>query len=924
MNWRNFIIALFIAVLLPTSAFAADPGEEDRVARAETLMRNVSHQFVYAFFGRDMLLYYLDEKDDIEAVKALSDTELTLMSEPFNSQMSHYIRLGLTTIWGLTLAYFLLRLGMHTLERAWMKKSAESQEDRPGDRRGFYLKMLFFGAIVLTPVPLKTFQNADGDDALGGVTSLYNIFLFDLLGKSHALSDEGLSELIMSQNQGLSTVKIPNSDKKWDSGTALNEFYSCIRLDHTRQSTGASTRNLVLRKTEDGRVFGALSEGSCHLSMSFGYDLKNDDRIKRIKEIVPEADLEDGLFEAAQKQVFTEIVQAVTQQAYKNSEVLTLPQNGEVEGELLPEDMVMKPWTSLDMSNVELDSWAANCDDLALWNFPHAKINKKDRELYHLLTGRCISKTVTQKLLYPDVFGPVDAFLQSGTLKDNQLPLCMDQSTLAQRQGMGETFIGLYTIGRDHYSSENIDAMSLETCLSSICASNSLASGGMYACSNAISIYDRRLRDYQIMERGSMLSGLYMFNLFTNPMPSQLSKWIFNQTQFTFSREAIEDKGLDGDVVSSVQVTIPALRSDHNYEGGEILSSLQGAIENGNNIKLLAREPEQLSSVASWLQMERLMTCVRNPLQVYDGYVCGNIPQEFNAFGSNMLKLAIAGKTILVAGNAIKSTKPDSEIGSIGGKSVINGVMRVIAVVAGAAASETLVDELLGGGFAVTDEFGYLSKSDLAKYSAFSQTVYAMLYMLAESGDIVYKVFDNILMFMLIFGALFAYVIPFFPYVMVLAAVAGFIYLLMRTILMTGFKGVDAIFDDDAEILNEKTDSLWADWIAVLLKLPLTMIGVVLAWLMSNVVISHVLRHMKFETIFNSSSYIQQLIEAVMMIALPFGVIFVVFNMIMTIIESFYDFAVDWMLGRMTNSPFGDRKAFGMSETRSVMRLMGR
>lgn len=179
-------------------------------------------------------------------------------------------------------------------------------------------------------------------------------------------------------------------------------------------------------------------------------------------------------------------------------------------------------------------------------------------------------------------------------------------------------------------------------------------------------------------------------------------------------------------------------------------------------------------------------------------------------------------------------------------------------------------------------------------------------------------------MFMLIFGALFAYVIPFFPYVMVLAAVAGFIYLLMRTILMTGFKGVDAIFDDDAEILNEKTDSLWADWIAVLLKLPLTMIGVVLAWLMSNVVISHVLRHMKFETIFNSSSYIQQLIEAVMMIALPFGVIFVVFNMIMTIIESFYDFAVDWMLGRMTNSPFGDRKAFGMSETRSVMRLMGR
>lgn len=924
MNWRSLIIAFMLAITLPLSAFAEDGAGDDRVTRAESLMKNVSHQFVFAFFGRDMLLYYLDESEDIEAIEALSDTELTLMSEPFNSQMSHYIRLGMTTIWALTVAYFLLRLAMHLFERMWMKKDAENHEDRPGDVRGFYLKLFFFGIIVLTPIPLKTFQTSDSDNALGGVASLYNILLFDLLGKSHALSDEGLSELIMSQNQGLSTVKIPNSDKKWDSGTALNEFYSCLRLDHTRQSTGAVNRSLTLRKTEDGRVFGTLSEGGCHLSVSFGYDIKNDERIERIKQIVPESDLEDGLFEAAQQQVFTEIVQAATQQALKNSEVLTMPRNGDVDGPLKPEDMLMRQWTSMELSNVQLDAWSASCDDVSAYVYPYPTINDKDRSIYHLLSGRCISKTVTQKLLYPDVFGPVDAFLQSGVLKDRQLPLCMDQATLAQRQGTGDSFIGLYTIGRDEFESENIDAMSLESCLSSICAANSLASGGMYACSNAISIYDRRLRDYQIMERGSMLSGLYMFNLFTNPMPSQLSKWIFNQTQFTFSRSAIEDKGLNGDTVTTVTVNLPAVRADHNFEGSTILDSLQGAIESGDNIKLVSREPEQLSSVASWLQMERLMTCVRNPLQVYDGYVCGNIPQEFNAFGSNMLKLAIAGKTILVAGNAIKSTKPDGESGSIGGRVVVNGVMKVIAVIAGGAASETLVDELLGGGFAVTDEFGYLSKSDLAKYSAFSQSVYAFLYLLSESGDVVYKVLDNILMFMLIFGALFAYVIPFFPYVMVLAAVAGFIYLLMRTILMTGFKGVDAIFDDDADILNEKTDSLWADWIAVLLKLPLTMVGVVLAWLMSNVVISHVLRHMKFETIFNSSSYIQQMIEAVMMIALPFGVIFVVFNMIMTIIESFYDFAVDWLLGRMTNSPFGDRKAFGMSETRSVMRLMGR
>lgn len=923
MKTRQLLIIFLISLLLPFSSLA-DENDEDRIVRAETLMKNISHQFVYAFFGRDMLLYYLDEDEDISAIESLSDTELTLMSEPFNSQMGHYIRLGMTTIWALTVAYFLLRLAMYGFEKAWMKKNAGDQEERPGDQRGFYLKMLFFGAIVLTPIPLKTFQNSSGEDPFGGVASLFNIGLFDLLGKSHALSDDGLTELIMSQNQGLSTLKIPNSDKKWDSGTAFNEFYACVRLANTRQNTGEYYKDLELRTTDDGRAFGLLSEGPCHLSVSFGYDLKNDERIDGIKKIVPDVDLQDGIFKTAQKEVFSSIVSEVAAQSFKYSEVLSLPLNGEVDGELLPKDLVMRPWTSYELSNAKLDAWSSQCENFASWEYPYATINKKDRELYHLISGRCLSKSITKKLLYPEVFGPVDDFLQSGFLKDRQLPLCMDKASFAQKQGLGGTYVGLYSVFKDSFSSDSVDSISLESCLSSICASSSLSSGGMYACSNAISIYDRRVRDYQIMERGSMLSGLYMFNLFTNPMPSQLSKWIFNQTQFSFARSPIQDKGIDGDLITSFRVKIPSLRQDHNFEGSTILPLLQRAIDGRDNVKLITREPEQLSGISSWLKMNRLTTCVRNPLQVYDGYVCGNIPQEFNAFGSNMLKLAIAGKTILVAGNAIKSTTPDTESGSIGGRSVIRGVMKSVAIVAGGAASNTIIDELLSGGFAITDDFGYLSKTDLIKYSSFSHTVYAFLYMLAESGDVVYDIIDTILTFMLIFGVLFAYVIPFFPYVMVLIAVAGFMYLLMKTILMTGFKGVDAIFDDDADILNEKTDSLWADWIAVLLKLPLTMIGVVLAWLMSNVIISHVLRHMKFETMFTSSSYLQQLLEAVMMIALPFGVIFVVFNMIMTIIESFYDFSVDWLLGRMTNSPFGDRKAFGMSETRSVMRFMGR
>ena len=149
------------------------------------------------------------------------------------------------------------------------------------------------------------------------------------------------------------------------------------------------------------------------------------------------------------------------------------------------------------------------------------------------------------------------------------------------------------------------------------------------------------------------------------------------------------------------------------------------------------------------------------------------------------------------------------------------------------------------------------------------------------------------------------------------------LYLIIKTIVLHGFKLTDVVFDSDTGFLTERMDMLWADWLAALLKLPLTAIGVVLAWLMSNVVISKVMSSMSF-TFETNDGAANGLIDTIVIIGMSLVVVGIVYNMVLTIIESFYDFTVEWVLGQMTNSPFGDQRAVGWKDAKGVLSMMGR
>lgn len=915
--FKSVIMALVL--LISVSAHAET---EDAIDQVDTVMSNIGNQFVYAFFGKDLLLYYITDEVDRELVDATSDSELVLLAEPFNSQIGHFVRLGLNSVWLLTVGYFLFRMLAYAYEKVWSRQGQKKEAPTEYEFRGFVAKFILFGALALLPITLKPFSDSD---SFSTKASIFNLPLFTLLGQAHQFSDSSMSELILTQRQSLSTVSMPKADAKWLSGSDLNMFFTCLRLSESRTDTTSHNVQLDVRLYND-RAYGVISEGGCHLSVSFGFDAKSDERIVELKKMVSDLPLETGLFKQAQQDVFKGVIDSAMSSAYSNSEVLTLDSSGDVETDSSLDDLVMKDWTSYSLSQAMLGSWENYCDEIKAFQFPNEEINGADRVLYNLLTSRCMSNDIVRPLLYPDTFGVLDDFFESGALKDRHLPLCVDQTKLASMSALNERFMPTYTIYSDVDYSSEIESLSLESCVTQYCSDSSLNAGGLYSCVNAMELYERRLKDHHVIDRGSMMIGFYMFSLFTNQMPSELSKQIFNQTEFAFSSEPIKVLDDEYDLLFSTQVKVPEVKESSTENWTSIRNELNTLDQKGYYTKLITKDPTNNDVLQSLLRINRLMTCVKNPLQVADGYVCGNIPQEFNAFGTNLIRLAIAGKTILSIGNAITVSRGNKETGTIGHAGVSRTSSMLASVFSGGNIAESVIDSYLNDGFALTDEFGFLSTSELKKYSSWSSVVYGLLLIDMSTASAAVNILDDLLLSILVIGLMFGIVMPLFPFLIVIGAIANFIFLFFKVLFLTGFKLTDIVFDDDPEVLSEKVDSLWADWVGLFLKLPLTVIGVVLAWVMSNVIVAHVLTRMNVEALISGSSsgIWGSLIDSIVVIIFTFGVIYVVFNMILTIIDSFYDFCVDWMLGKMTDSPYGERKAFTMNNTRAVLSAMGR
>jgi hypothetical protein len=898
--------------------------EEGSYEELKSIMQNTGNQFIYAFFGKNMLLYFLEESDEIALVSEASNEQLTQMSKPFNAVVGQLFVIGMSAVYYLVVIYFVIKFSWYLFQEWWILQSKGESRSSGNERRGMIIKLLFFGGLALAPLPI---ESTIGDKTYH--TNPLTAVFFHLLGETTRFSDEATSELVRSQRQTLTTLPLPAADAKQDSAMAMNLFFSCLRMQEYRENEGeyTETLNVYEQPNTSGQVWRGRAEiGDCGLDVKLGIDNSTDDDIQSLNLNSSDFNFEDGMFVNAQKSVLENVLKDQIARAYAVSKELV---KEDEYSDMTEGNPLLLDFTAKEMGNDELARWSEDCPEIESWTSGKDSILIKDRVLLNQLSARCASFALTRAIVYPDTYSVLDQYLSSPSNQRKQIAMCVDEASVDAI--MTGTFVSDYKLFNTSVSSERIESIALDACVLSLCSDSNLASGGMYACANAVDMYSTRYRDFKIADRGSIMLGFYMFNLFLHHPPSDVAKNVFNQLQFTFYDEPDGGINESGELELSIEFTVPEV-TGRFQDMEHILNDMTDPLLE-KDIPTISSVNE-FGSVAQIVGFSRLLTCVQSPLQVKNGYVCNNVPQEFSRFGMEMIKGVVAFKTALVMGDSISRT---GRYFSIGGKNKgsledmattgVNSVVRklgdfVLPVTAAGtvAALSELGDNI---GFSVTDEFGNLNSSFWGDLAATVGVDAMFLAGMLGTDSALMSFIDGALLVGLLIGIVFGIILPLYPMVLVLSAMSKLLYLISKTLIMHGFKMVDAIFDADTSFMNQKTDTLWADWLAALLKLPLTTIGVILAWLMSNVIISKVLGSMSFAFETNDGPA-NGIIDTVVMITMALAVVAIIYNMILTVIESFYDFTVEWILGQMTNTPFGDQKAVGWKDAKGILTMMGR
>jgi hypothetical protein len=915
---KILLIAFIGTLFLSNPADAQQSSQTVNQERLDDVMTNVGNQFVYAFFGKDLLILYLNDEQDIEAVRTATDAELATLTAPFNPLTGKFLLGALSVIYALSVGYFILRLSMFLLEQVWLYQRHEEAPLTDKETRGILVKMVLLGGLVVVPLPLS---NEITDDEY--FTSLAIGGLFSFLGKSHEIADDSMKELVESQRQTLKTVVLPAADAKQFEMMSVNEFFTCLSLQSSSASYAGNSVSMDVYKKDDESAEGVFSRGDCSLTVSLGIDTQSDEKIKKLLAQDPSLPLTPDLFSKAQKQMFQNVLEEIFVSARRNAKWLSMPREST---DFHKGTELMRPYTGEVLTVSELRDWADMCDSISNLNWSsHDSISGYDRSIFHIWSSRCMSKEVTSKMLYPDSYSALDKLLNEGSSQQPSIGLCVDQASLAQVLS-DSRFSAQYTSGGQGVVPDAVETVSLRTCLSSICSSSSVVRGGMYACANAVDLYESSLRDQKLIDRGTMTLGFYMFNLFVHQPPSSMAKEVFNRFSFSFSNTSKPEPEVEGKYFSA-SFMMPESSPNH-YEWNSIIRELQNSMARDD---MPAVTPvKEMTNLPGWVGYSRLLTCAQSPLQVSNGYVCNNLPQEFSRFGFSLLQNVITVKTLMTIGNTTNLLRipksPGGMIDAVGESSnaskavLLSAAMAFTATQTGVA--DTIYEKLGNLGLAGTDQFGHLDRAQLASWAENPLLIGIVALGKASSESGVIKFIEYVLLITLLVGVLFAFLMPLFPMIMVLSALSKFAYLLIKVIMFTGFRLTDAIFENDPDFIGEQLDRLWADWLSVLLKLPLLVVGIMLAWLMSNVVVGHVITSINLTVPTNDG--IQGILDLFVILIVTGVIIFIIYNMVLTVIESFYDFTVEWILGTLTNSPFAERKAAGWKDSKDILHFIGR
>jgi hypothetical protein len=899
---KKYILS-FLLLLLPMFAHAnvANVDIKDdpalyKVDSIEDVEKDLTKRFILGTLGKDALIYFLpsDSPDSLKnQIKSLSDGDVYRISKPFNSSI-----ISGTLI--IVAAFFLVALVTMIFYIIWVYAESLLRTQDSGEFLGSRWSKVFtplkivVGFLLIFPMFGQShapFKNVSASLSNGsqswnmGAFSLAQLAIISSAGASSQQANIVFGEFIRSMPRHYPVVGMPNLVSKASFMSNLIDFMVCSKSSYNAVINTSFNRY----DSDDKSVYKLkIAAGKCELSGQIGYDEATETELKNNAQL-------QGLVGNIN---YTNIQKTAITNALNNA----------LSTASIVADKIIQAESSNTIFKSSMDAdpskWRDACTSIGSM-LPNAAY-ESDTILYTLYASNCMSKKFIEDLS-KTTYDSSYLYGDTNYLRGSAFELCVHDVGFT-----GKTKSITFAKFKDEEFVYGPKYKLVKECVAQACSGDKA-----FECASAIHFAKSVADKEELARMGWITGGANVYKIFSG-YENTAARSIINKSNFDVDYYAFTKKFADlyansAPIIDSIPVTINAVSPVRNF-GYSDFSNYSD--RKSNTAETLQIEKFRYKSFLDggndgWFGIPKLQSCVEHPMQIYNGYLCGNVTEEVHLFGTKLLALGLQVKLASLFIPQQNNAKKFSGQGSISQSSV--NMAKSLGNILGAGAIGS-VSFLLGGTIVGTDSFSDIDQEIWQQYpeitgflgAAAAGSVTGSANLVSSSVTQLLNVFTGLAMLL---GIMFGFLMPLLPFALWIIAVGGWIIALFEALVLCQIWGV-VLISPSADHTSDAARKSTIIVVSILLKAPLLVTGLIVAWLLNNILLSEMLAFSDVSTALalDTSAMIKGLIDQLIVLVIYFVILYGMYNIIFSLIESFEKITIDVLFSGQSMSPFAQKQ----------------
>lgn len=878
-----------------------------QINSASDVGNDLTKRMILGLLGKDALKDFLPTgtPDNVyEEINAWSDSDVIRYSRPFNSSIISGTLIIISS-------FFLVALFIMALYVIWLYVESLFRTQDSGEFLGNQwskvftpLKMIFgFGMIL--PVfgqshsPFNKGATTEFGFQIGSFSMAQSAVLI-FAGQSSNVANIIYGEFARSIPKFYPAIQMPDPATKMGETLKVLDFMLCRRA----VSKDSIPITFNLRTNGNTNQYSVdVQSGRCSLQGNIGYDASTTKELQDNKELI--SIIGQVNYDSLQKEVIKKAVTRMLNDADAAAEKIIA---SDVNKSVVTDSFLFgRKSYNYPISG---DDWKTTCDNFT--NENTSNMNRDSALKYMEYSSKCLSYNLVKDLTNSSVDTNY-IYGQDNFLKNKNLELCAKDTS--EKTDLMTAKLNTNEKGLTSRSELVSD------CVQRLCNASNL-----YECSSAINFAKSMVEKEELAKKGWMTAGAGLYRLMSG-YDNKVAKTIINNTTFNStetdslpagSKQYRDADALKGAVSDSFTVNLSEGKADYDFD--KFRSLMDYKQDNFGSWHPPSQSFwDSIGGADGLFGVSKFQNCIENPSKIYNGYLCGNITEELHLFGAKLLAIGIEGKVISWATNVNKSMKERTTEGTIRSSaekdvkgvltSLMNGAVYATVIYLGIDTYRT------SDGFTDIDQEIWGQGAEITGLMAIGLADY---YLGRGDLQVLGEILNVVINTCLVMGIIFGFILPLLPLGIWLVALSGWLVLLLESLVIASIWAVTILAPSNSHH-SEPAKRGAQIVISLLLRAPLLTIGLILAWMLNNILISELLQFSDIGSALSINKGTEGIIDQFVILGAYFIILYGMYSIVFTLIESFNSITLSLLFeGGSESSPFGKNRGENWQQSMST------